>query len=950
MPTFRGPISLGTRLLAGTNVTLTGGTSDGAGGVYLTSDVTITATGGGGGSYSAGTGLTLTGSVFAVAFGTSSSTVCVGNDSRVTGAVQSSTLTTRGDLFVRNASAVTRLALGSSGQVLYSDGTDAGWHTLTAGDVGAIAASTLTTQGDILVRGASAPSRLGIGAGNTVLVSTGTDPAWSTVAGVLAAMGSTRGMTLRYGAAAWEALSLGTSGQVLHSDGTDVAWYTLTASDVGADASGAAAAAQAAAIAASAQRASNLSDLASALSARTNLGLGGAAVLSVGTTAGTVAAGDDSRITGAAQKSANLSDLASAATARTNLGLGGAAVLSVGTTAGTVAAGDDSRIVNAVPNTRTVNGHALSTNVTVTASDVSALALAGGTMAGNIAMGANAITGLANPTSAQDADTKAARDTAIAAVTTTTLGAVPTSRTLTTTAPLRIDAGASADLSANRTLSITTATTSAVGVVQLSSATPQPLGTAAAGSAGTASDAGHVHAMPTAADVGALATTGGTLSGDLTLTTTHRLLAGTNVLVGAVTDKLNAAMLAIASQAVGDVLYADTTTTFARLAAGATDTVQRIVGGVPTWSTLTSLLDTLGSTRGQLLRRGASTWSALAASTADTFVGGDGTDVGVRTATQVKTTLGLPTSFTTAYALLQVNAGRTGWQEYVQTIVDEPWNRPDPSTTTAGTTFLNKRDNTAQVCSGLAAVANVPGTGWIQQLPTRLGDDRAGIKVNSAQVYMNTDLSAYTVGNLTAVVLFYYDGTLSGSAYGIIAVVGDFSGSTRGICSLALHANAGNIDLVCTTGAGATQATLKASWNPSTGIHRVVVAPISGNKWRFTYDGVAVGADVAMGTTYTTPNTTDQVGFCGRSSGASPLLGQGLDMLVFNSQLSSADMAAITTAPSPETYQLAESSSTGAAAIRVQACRFDPSFPTVLPCRGGLGVMTVAGSPVKVNY
>lgn len=48
-------------------------------------------------------------------------------------------------------------------------------------------------------------------------------------------------------------------------------------------------------------------------------------------------------ISGAAQKASNLSDLASASSARTNLGLGGAAVLSVGTTAGTVAAGDDSR-------------------------------------------------------------------------------------------------------------------------------------------------------------------------------------------------------------------------------------------------------------------------------------------------------------------------------------------------------------------------------------------------------------------------------------------------------------------------------------------------------------------------------------------------------------------------------------------------------------------------------
>jgi len=95
----------------------------------------------------------------------------------------------------------------------------------------------------------------------------------------------------------------------------------------------------------------NLSDLANTATARTNLGLGGAATLAVGTASGTVAAGDDSRITGAAQKASNLSDLGSASTARTNLGLGGAALLNVGTSAGTVAAGDDARITGALPAT-----------------------------------------------------------------------------------------------------------------------------------------------------------------------------------------------------------------------------------------------------------------------------------------------------------------------------------------------------------------------------------------------------------------------------------------------------------------------------------------------------------------------------------------------------------------------------------------------------------------------
>lgn len=82
----------------------------------------------------------------------------------------------------------------------------------------------------------------------------------------------------------------------------------------------------------------------SASAARTTLGLGGAAVLDVGTGSGNVAAGDAPA--GAVTTHVGLGDPHTQYALEANLG--GAALLNVGTTAGTVAAGDDSRITGAV--------------------------------------------------------------------------------------------------------------------------------------------------------------------------------------------------------------------------------------------------------------------------------------------------------------------------------------------------------------------------------------------------------------------------------------------------------------------------------------------------------------------------------------------------------------------------------------------------------------------------
>jgi hypothetical protein len=88
-----------------------------------------------------------------------------------------SPLTTRGDVLISTSGTVTgtRLAVGASGRVLTSDGTDVSWDA-----VGFSGLSPLTTRGDVLVStsGTVTGTRLAVGADGRVLTSDGTDVAW----------------------------------------------------------------------------------------------------------------------------------------------------------------------------------------------------------------------------------------------------------------------------------------------------------------------------------------------------------------------------------------------------------------------------------------------------------------------------------------------------------------------------------------------------------------------------------------------------------------------------------------------------------------------------------------------------------------------------------------------------------------------------------------------------
>jgi len=89
-------------------------------------------------------------------------------------------ITSQGDLRRGDSSGnPERLAIGSSGKVLQSNGTTESWETLTTAD------SVLTTQGDVLYEGASGLARLGQSTDGFVLTTKGAsaNPVWASAGG-----------------------------------------------------------------------------------------------------------------------------------------------------------------------------------------------------------------------------------------------------------------------------------------------------------------------------------------------------------------------------------------------------------------------------------------------------------------------------------------------------------------------------------------------------------------------------------------------------------------------------------------------------------------------------------------------------------------------------------------------------------------------------------------------
>ena len=300
------------------------------------------------------------------------------------------------------------------------------------------------------------------------------------------------------------------------------------------------------------QKSNNLSELTSASSARTNLGLGTAATENVGTSAGTVmagnqAAGGDLSGTLPNPTVTKLNGIAAPASAPTGSGQVLTTTSTSATAWQTLASAPVSSVFGRMGAVTALSGDYTAAEVGALPSteDLSAIATANAT-AGNVSMNAHKITNLTNGSNAQDAAAFGQIPTAGTGASSFTAGNATMGGDLSGTLPNPtvakingVTLPSSAPI-ANQVLtatnnSTTSWTTPAAGVqLDTTSTDIQPLGAQAAGGTLKAADAGHVH--PT---TGVAMLSGATFTGSVTVGAA--LSTPPSTLTDATTISLNAA-------------------------------------------------------------------------------------------------------------------------------------------------------------------------------------------------------------------------------------------------------------------------------------------------------------------------------------------------------------------------------------------------------------------------